>query len=222
MTLVSPDGTPVEAFALLPPGPGPELIASVVPAGGSVLELGCGAGRLLRPLAARGFTCAGVDQSADMLGRVPPGIETHLGDIETTDLGRRFDVVVLASFLVNTLDSARRARFLEVAKAHGDTVVVQRLDPELVPDAVDATSEDDGVVYEMRDVTYDAGLFAATMRFTIAGQTYEHPYVGVVLDDDAFEAAARDAGLRVTRYLDGQRTWAVLSCGTRPERSRST
>lgn len=210
---VAPDGSPVDAFALLPPGPGPELIASVVPPGGTVLELGCGAGRLLRPLAERGITCTGVDQCTEMLVRAPDTIEIIEGDIETLDLGdRRFDVAVLASFLVNTIDSTQRDQFLATAKRCADAVVVQRLDPELVPIAVDAESEADGVLYEMRDVSHDhdGALFGATMRFTIDGVTYEQRYTGVVLDDAAFEAVAQRAGLRVERYLDGQRTWAVL------------
>ena len=61
--LVAPDGSPVEAFALLPPGPAPALIAGALGDGAAdVLELGCGAGRLLRPLADAGHRCTGVDQ----------------------------------------------------------------------------------------------------------------------------------------------------------------
>ena len=213
-TRVAPDGSPVEAFALLPPGPGPDLIADRVlgDAAADVLELGCGAGRMLKPLAARGHRCVGVDQSPEMLALVPPGIgiEVHLSDIESVDLGRTFDVVILASFLVNTVDVTKRLAYLQAAKRHGRVVVAQRLDPELVPEAVDATSEEDGVVYEMRGVEHAGTLFRATMRFTIDGTAYDHPYEGEVLDDAAFEACAQAAGLAVERYLDGQRTWAVL------------
>ena len=210
MTAIALDGSPVEAFALLPPGPGPDLIAQATPDGGSVLELGCGAGRLLKPLSAKGYRCAGVDNSPDMLERVPPAIAAHLADIETCDLGERFDVAVLASFLVNTPDAAKRDAYLRAAARHAPTVVVQRLDPELIPGAVDAESEADGVLYEMRDVDTDGGMFRATMRFTIDSATYEHRYEGVVLDDGAIERAAARANLRVDRYLDGQRTWLLL------------
>ncbi|HEX7166399.1 MAG TPA: class I SAM-dependent methyltransferase, partial [Acidimicrobiales bacterium] len=207
----APDGSPVDAFALLPPGPGPALIDSVLPREATVLELGCGAGRLLAPLVAAGHTCAGVDQSPEMLARAPAGIETHLADIETVDLTpRRFDAAVLASFLVNTPDGDRRRAYLASARRHSDVVVVQRLDPELVPGAVDAVSEEDGVRYEMAGVRHTGDLFAATMRFTIDGTTFEHHYEGLVLDDTSFAATVATIGLRVDRYLDGQRTWAVL------------
>ena len=210
--LVAPDGSPVEAFRLLPPGPGPSLVADRLAPASTVLELGCGAGRMLKVLTAAGHTCTGVDQSPEMLERVPAGIDTVLADIETVDLGTTFDAVLLASFLVNTPDVDQRRAFLDAAKRHArGQIFVQRLDAELVPDAIDASSEEDGVVYEMRDVQHIGTLFRATMRFTIDGITYEHPYQGEVLDDTAFETTVRSVGLTVKDYLDGQRTWAVLA-----------
>lgn len=41
-----------------------DFLASYVPDGGRVLDLGCGTGTTLRELGARGFSCVGVDQSA--------------------------------------------------------------------------------------------------------------------------------------------------------------
>ena len=43
--------------------------------GGPVLELACGTGRLLAPLAAAGLTCTGVDRSAAMLARARQRLE---------------------------------------------------------------------------------------------------------------------------------------------------
>ena len=211
---VAPDGSPVDAFAQLPPGPGPSLIAARLKPASTVLELGCGAGRLLKPLTLAGHKCSGVDQSAEMLALVPEGIETIEANIEDVDLEWTYDAVILASFLVNTPDVNRRRAFLDAATAHAHgEIFVQRLDPELVPDAVDATSEEDGVVYEMADVQHAGTLFRATMRFTFTATntTYEHPYQGEVLDDNAFDTTVRSMGLHVVDYLDGQRTWAVLS-----------
>lgn len=70
----------------------------------SLLELGCGTGRILVPLAERcGFAC-GLDISPAMLevcrrradeARLPPGrIETQRGDISSFRLGRRFDLII--------------------------------------------------------------------------------------------------------------------------------
>jgi SAM-dependent methyltransferase len=209
--LRAPDGSPVEAFALLPAGPAPALIDAVLPRSASVLELGCGAGRLLQPLAARGHACTGVDESEEMLARVPGVIDTFHARIEHLDLGRVFDAVILASFLVN---APGRADYLAAATRHvaeNGAVLVQRLDPDLVPIAVDAASEADGVVYELRDVAHDDdSRFRATVCFTIGGVEYDQRYEAEVLDDDAFQAVLLAAGLRLDRFLDAQRTWAVV------------
>ena len=210
----APDGSPIDAFALLPPGPAPDLIHARLKPNSTVLELGCGAGRLLKPLQDAGHRCTGVDQSPEMLARVPAGIETIEANIEDVDLDWMFDAVLLASFLVNTPDPTRRIAYLDAAAAHSHhKVFVQRLDPELVPGAIDADSEADGVRYEMRDVTHAATLFRATMRFTFldTNTTYEHAYEGDVLDDAALDTTLRSVGLRVVDYLDNQRTWLELA-----------
>lgn len=56
--------------------------------GNPVLEMGCGTGRILRPLAANGFQAVGVDNSAEMLARIPshPNITVYQQDLLTLDL----------------------------------------------------------------------------------------------------------------------------------------
>ena len=44
---------------------------AAVPEGASILELGCGTGRILKPLAALGHLVHGVDDSPGMLAHVP-------------------------------------------------------------------------------------------------------------------------------------------------------
>jgi SAM-dependent methyltransferase len=205
----APDGSPVEAFARLPHGAVPDLIHAAVPPGTTSLELGCGAGRVTHRLLDLGHPVVAVDQSPEMLAHVR-GAETVLADIEGLDLGRRFDGVVLASYLVNTPDDAQRAAFLATCARHvapAGVVLVQRLDPELVPVAVDASSEEDGITYSIADVQHHGDLFSATVGFTIAGRRWEHPYRGLVLDDRALGRHLAGAGLQLRRFLDPQRTW---------------
>ena len=62
--------------------------------GGPVLELGCGTGRVLLPIAATGVPCVGVDPSAQMLRvfrskDIPPNLELVQGAMQTLALGRR-------------------------------------------------------------------------------------------------------------------------------------
>jgi SAM-dependent methyltransferase len=72
--------------------------------GGRVLELGCGTGHKLIPIASDGHPCAGLDFSSDMLAEaqrkanergVP--VEWVQGDMRAFDLGRTFDFVFIAA-----------------------------------------------------------------------------------------------------------------------------
>lgn len=72
-----------------------------------LLDLGCGTGNHVIPLAARGHTVTGVDRSPGMLARArekvaaatfPAGVpapELREGDVRSVDLGARFDAVLM-------------------------------------------------------------------------------------------------------------------------------
>jgi SAM-dependent methyltransferase len=213
MTTYAPDGSPVEAFACLPPGPAPDLLDAVLPVCATVLDLGGGAGRIAHALVARGHSVTVVDQCEAMLVHVAPDLERHLADIEELDLGRTFDAVLLASFLVNTPHIPQRSEFLATCARHvgvAGAIYLQRLDPELVPLAIDAESEEGGVTYAMADVRHDGPRFEATMSFLRHNERWEHRYEGVVLDDDELVDALAPHGLRITGYLDDQRTWVEI------------
>src|SRR5512141_34351 len=62
----------------------------------SVLDAGCGTGRVGRELARRGIDIAGVDIDPEMLAtaqRKAPDVEWRLGDLASVDLGRTFDAI---------------------------------------------------------------------------------------------------------------------------------
>jgi SAM-dependent methyltransferase len=76
-----------------------DFVASYAPS--SVLDAGCGTGRVAIELARRGFEVSGVDRDAAMLGVArsqAPSIAWVLGDLAdpSLDLGRRFALVVAA------------------------------------------------------------------------------------------------------------------------------
>jgi SAM-dependent methyltransferase len=86
-----------------------EIYADLAVAGGSVLELGCGSGRVTEALAARGLAVTGVDLSRPMLeqaqarrgglpAEVAGRIELRLGDMTSLDLKRTFDLVICPYF----------------------------------------------------------------------------------------------------------------------------
>ncbi|HEU5316306.1 MAG TPA: class I SAM-dependent methyltransferase [Chloroflexota bacterium] len=72
---------------------------------GGILELACGTGRLLLPLAATGATVTGVDLSPSMLAlareklaaapQLAGRVTLLQDDMRTVDLGRRFDLVIV-------------------------------------------------------------------------------------------------------------------------------
>ena len=73
------------------------FVARFAPA--TVLDAGCGTGRVAVELARRGVDVVGVDVDPSMLAtarRVAPELEWVEADLTTFDLGRTFDVVVLA------------------------------------------------------------------------------------------------------------------------------
>ena len=65
----------------------------------SVLDAGCGTGRVARELARRGLEVVGVDVDRSMLEvarRKAPRLDWRLDDLATVDLGRTFEAVVMA------------------------------------------------------------------------------------------------------------------------------
>ncbi len=93
-------------YDLLFPGGGPAVDfyrAEADRSGGRVLELGCGTGHKLIPVAADGHPCVGLDFSSDMLAEARlkadergVAVEWLHGDMRDFDLGRTFDLVFIA------------------------------------------------------------------------------------------------------------------------------
>ncbi len=86
-----------------------EIYAALIPAGGSVLELGAGSGRITGALAGEGFTLTGIDIAPAMLaqaearrGALPPEVAGRItfrrGDMTALDLKQAFDVVICPFF----------------------------------------------------------------------------------------------------------------------------
>ncbi len=134
-TGVAPDGSPVEVYVMLPPLGEAEIVHGVIPEGAHVLELGCGAGRITHRLIELGHPVTAVDNSVEMLSHVR-GAEVALADIETLELERQFEAVLLASNLVNTVDDEQRRAFLATCARHlapSGAVLIQRYSPDWGP-----------------------------------------------------------------------------------------
>jgi SAM-dependent methyltransferase len=83
-----------------------------------VLELGCGTGRLSRPLAAIGYDVVGLDNDPEMLGWTAPRVELVEGDMRDFDLKARFPLAIVpynSLQLLRTVDD-QRACFASIAR----------------------------------------------------------------------------------------------------------
>ena len=195
----APDGSPVGVYTRLPELGEGEVVASVVPAGSSVLELGCGAGRITRQLVRLGYRVTAVDESLQMLAHVE-GAETVEAQIEGLDLGRRFDAVLLASNLVTAEPEQRRA-FLETCRRHADLVLVEGLPLGWSPEDGERTLGE--VVSRLRVDRVEDGVVHGEMEYATAGETWRHAFtMHVFADDTELEAALAEAGLRLEQRLD--------------------
>jgi len=114
---ITPDGCSVELYALVPARDEPGIIDAAAPRNASILELGCGAGRVTHPLLALGHSVVAVDESPEMLAHVR-GARTVAARIDGLELAELFDVVVLASHLVNVPDDDLLAAFLATCASH--------------------------------------------------------------------------------------------------------
>jgi SAM-dependent methyltransferase len=88
---------------------------------GSVLDAGCGTGRVGRELFRRGVDVVGVDLDAEMLETARarcPSVSWIEGDISVIQLGRTFDIVLMAGNVINFVVPETRRRALENLTSH--------------------------------------------------------------------------------------------------------
>ncbi|MET8627789.1 class I SAM-dependent methyltransferase [Kitasatospora sp. NPDC004669] len=208
---ITPDGCAVEVWTRLPVGNAPDVIESAVPPGASILELGCGVGRMTHPLVDRGFTVTAVDESAEMVARVRAGVRTVRSPIEELDLGERFDVVMLASFLVHAGDVAVRQGLLETCRRHvaeDGCVLVQREGEDWhlnVPR--ESRIGTAGTARILSATPVGDGVNSVHAQYEFPDGTWTQTFLSRPLTTEAFEQALADAGLRVETYLTEDRTW---------------
>jgi ubiquinone/menaquinone biosynthesis C-methylase UbiE len=210
---ITPDGCAVDFYALLPPAGEAEIVHAAVPPGASVLELGCGTGRILRRLAALGHPVLGVDESAEMLARATD-VDTVRAPIQGLRLGRRFGAVLVASTLVNTPEPELRDAMLDAARRHiepGGRVVVQRHRPEWFDTAEPSTVERDGIRYTLGEVHRDGPLLTTTVRYEVGDDRWTHAFTARRLTDEETVAVLSRAGFGDVRWLTDDRTWLAAS-----------
>lgn len=146
--------------------------------GGSLLELGCGTGNKLIPIASDGHPCTGLELSPDMLAEAQRkaherGVEVEWvqGDMREFDLGRKFDLVFIAAnsllHLHEADDLVRCFRSVRRHLAPGARLIFDVFNPSVRMlaqadgvrhrrDALSFADPDRGVVHVDVAETYDA------------------------------------------------------------------
>jgi SAM-dependent methyltransferase len=207
---ITPDGCAVEVYTRLPVGDEPEVIASAVPAGATLLELGCGTGRVTHPLLERGFRVTAVDESPRMLEHVR-GARTVCSPIETLELDERFDAVLLSSFLVHAGDVGVRDALLRACRRHvadDGCVLVQREGEDWHEKVPRERRAGDGLIrIAAADPTDDPRVSSIRCEYVFPDGTWTQTFLSRRLDREEFEGALAGAGLAVDAYLTEDRTW---------------
>lgn len=207
---ITPDGCAVELYTRLSIGDEPDIIAAAVPADVHILELGSGVGRMTHPLQERGFTVTAVDESAEMLERVR-GARTICSPIEGLDLGETFDVVMLASFLVNTGDVEERRALLRTCARHvaeDGYVLIQREGPDYHTNVPRERLDPTG--FTIRIVSAEPvgdGVNSVHAEYLFPDATWTQTFLARPLTKEQFEEALGEAGLKVDRYLTEDGVW---------------
>ncbi|WP_058041175.1 class I SAM-dependent methyltransferase [Streptomyces roseifaciens] len=206
---ITPDGCPVELYLRLPVGDEPGVVERAAPAGAGVLELGCGPGRITRPLLRRGFTVTAVDESPEMLEHIH-GARTVCSPIETLDLGERFDVVLLASFLVHLAGPGVRDGLLRACRRHvadDGCVLIQREAADRHENLPQEREIEGGLIRVVSSEPVRPGVRSVHVECVFPDARWTQTFLSCPLTDEEFEHALAQAGLVVDGYLTEDHTW---------------
>lgn len=188
------------------------MLHQVLPPAGAVLDLGAGTGRLAGPLAALGHPVVAVDNSAEMLARVPAGIRTVCEDIYALALPDRFSGVVLASYLFDYADIDRTA-LLRICRTHllpDGRVFVQRQPPEWYAALRPRSYRNGRLRIQVEPPRWlDADRVELIMRYRLAGQHWTHQVLARRSPDEQLPELLAGAGLLLDGFLDDRRSWLV-------------
>lgn len=208
---ITNDGCAVEFYALLPSFGEPEIVHAAVPPGASILELGCGTGRILRPLAALGHPVTGVDDSPEMLAR-SPDLLTVCSSVQSLRLNRRFDVVLLASTMINA-DPGTRQGFLATVRHHlrDDGIAVFQQNPpdwfDKFQDADPVRDDPGGIRRIIRAARWEPPRMCVRVEYQVGHSVWTHAWTSYQISNRGLTDDLAAAELRFGDWLTDDHVW---------------
>ncbi|MGH9133518.1 MAG: class I SAM-dependent methyltransferase [Ilumatobacteraceae bacterium] len=149
-----------------------DLVCRYEPA--TVLDAGCGTGRVAIELAARGIDVVGVDLDPDMLDHArtkAPELTWIHADLATVEVGRRFDVVVLAGNVMIFVEPDTEAAVIANMARHvapgGLLIAGFQLTGAFGVDAYDAGALNAGLEHVARFSTWEGAPWRAGDSYAV-------------------------------------------------------
>lgn len=208
---VAPDGSPVAVYLAAPPGDAAEVTATLAPPPATLLELGCGVGRLTRPLVGLGYDVTAVDVDEAMLAHVT-GARTVRADAFAVDLGRH-DVVLGASHFVDDADPAARSRLLSACARHvvaDGVVLLERYDPGWAEQPESHVGSSGPVRISLEVVGVHDGVIDARLTYELPGRRWEQRFRCVAATEELVAREAAAQGLELVGVHGDDATWLEL------------
>ena len=205
----SRDGCSVEFYRQSDVGQEPGWIESVAPPPANLLELGCGAGRVTGALVEAGYQVTAVDNSEDMLSHVE-GAALVLSDIESLTLDQTFDVVTLASYLLNSPLPETREGFLRTVKNHlapSGVALFEVNHPGILDSQVGMLRDDEEAAVGISEFQADGSHISMTLTYRKDDQNWSHSFETFYFTEEELRSMLAGHGLEFGAWINEGKTW---------------
>ena len=204
---IAPDGCAVDLYSRLPVGDEPEIIATAVPPPASLLELGCGVGRVTRLIDQTGVRGDGRRRVRGDAGQGRRRADRPEQHPEELALPGTFDVVLLASFLVH---GPTAPELLLTCRRYVDFdghVLIQREGAGWHTQVPRERPVAGGLARVVADTEDGDGFHTVHVEYEFPDAHWTQKFRARPLTVEQFESLLHNAGLFVERYVTPDGTW---------------